>query len=310
MFWSSVPPTRRVVRLSTVSTFALAAVVTLWTAPLSAQAAGTSLTPIATDVYLSRGSAGNSVIAVTKAGVAIVGAQTAAGQPALAREIAAITHSPVRFVMLTAHPGIESDRDAGWSRAGATTIVEEHSGYRIGRGLRAEYGKNPVPVTAPGMPSLGFSEVQQIHLVDEDIHVVRQKPGNTDSDVSAHFEEAKVIYLGNALAVDGYPVVDAAHGGRLDGLIETSAKFMGWPGTKFVPGRGDVVTNVEVKAFHDMLVAVRDLVKAMKDKGQSLDAIIAAHPTAAYDAQWGRADGSAKALVTAAYHSLEPAAGK
>lgn len=280
--------------------------------PLSAaRAQRSSLTPLGKDLYLSRGPAGNSVVSVTRNGVAIVGPQTVAAQPALERDIAAVTPRPVRFVVLTGHPGVEFDRDANWSRAGAITIVEEHTGYRIGKGLRDQFGKGAVPVTAPAMPTLGFSEVQQLHLIDEDIHVVRQKPGNTDSDVSVHFEDANLIYLGESVRMDAYPTIEETHGGSLNGLIETSAKFMTWPAkTRFVPAHGDLLSSTDLKAYHDMLVGVRDRVKSLKESRQSLEAIVSARPSAAYDGKWKADAAAARALVTAAYKSLEEAAAK
>ena len=36
-----------------------------------------------------------------------------------------------------------------------------------------------------------------------------------------------------------------------------------------------------------MLVAIRDNVAALKKQGRSLDEVVAAKPTAAYDAKWG-----------------------
>lgn len=280
-------------------------------ASLRAQQPVVALLPIAKDLYLWQGAAGNSVVAVSKPGIAIVGPQLAAEQAALAHAIAGVTPLPVRFVMLTGHPTVDTDRDANWARAGAITIVEEHTGYRIGKGLRDQFGKNAVPLSAPAMATLGFSEVQQIHLTEEDIHVVRQKPGNTSSDISAHFEEAKVIYLGESVRMDAYPTIDEAHGGSLNGLIETSAKFMSWPATtKFVPGHGNVLSPFELKTYHDMLVAVRDRVKSLKESGQSLDAIVAARPSAAFDDMWKADATAAKALVTAAYKSLEAPAAK
>ena len=137
--------------------------------------------------------------------------------PALRRAIERAAPAPVRFVVITASPAIEANRDAGWGRAGATVIAEEHAAARMASGLRP--GENSDAAT----PSLGFSEVQQIHVTDEDVHVVRQKPGNTNADVSAHFETAGVVFLGNAYIADGYPTVDEAHGGTFDGLVETAA---------------------------------------------------------------------------------------
>ncbi|HTJ19461.1 MAG TPA: hypothetical protein VL494_21915, partial [Steroidobacteraceae bacterium] len=39
--------------------------------------------------------------------------------------------------------------------------------------------------------------------------------------------------------------------------------------------------------FRDMLVTVRNNVAALKQQGKQLDEIVAAKPTAAFDAKWG-----------------------
>jgi hypothetical protein len=49
-----------------------------------------------------------------------------------------------------------------------------------------------------------------------------------------------------------------------------------------VGGKSDVVE------FRDMLVAIRQNVAALKKQGRSLDEIVAAKPTAAYDAKRGQ----------------------
>jgi len=54
-----------------------------------------------------------------------------------------------------------------------------------------------------------------------------------------------------------------------------------------IPGHGPVGTRVQLIEFRDMLVAVRDNVAALKRQGKSLDEVIAAKPTAAFDKKWG-----------------------
>ena len=279
--------------------------------PLMAQVPATgdapSLSTLGKDVWLAHSSLGNAVIALGREhGWAIVGPQSAAQQPALRRELASRSSLPVRFVFINPSSALEHNRDAGWGAAGAIVIAEEHAAYRMSQGLAADYPNHDATHSGPTTPSLGFSEVQQIHLDGEDIHIVRQKPGNSNADVSAHFESVGVIYLGDAYIADGYPTVDEAHGGDFNGLVATSAKFMTWDAkTRFVPGRGAVSSPADLRAYHDMLTGILDRVKKMRRAGKSLDAIIASHPTAPYDARWGTKDpAAANALVAAAYHSL------
>ena len=59
--------------------------------------------------------------------------------------------------------------------------------------------------------------------------------------------------------------------------------------TIIIPGHGQPVSNrAQLCDFHDMLVAVRDRVAALRKQGKSIDDVIAAKPTAPYDNIWGR----------------------
>jgi hypothetical protein len=49
-----------------------------------------------------------------------------------------------------------------------------------------------------------------------------------------------------------------------------------------------VSNRAQLRDFRDMLVAIRGNVAALKRQGNSLDAIVAANPTAAFDDKWGR----------------------
>lgn len=57
--------------------------------------------------------------------------------------------------------------------------------------------------------------------------------------------------------------------------------------TIIVPGHGPVGNKAQLAEFRDMLVTIRNKVAVLKDQGKSIDQIITAKPTAAYDARWG-----------------------
>ncbi len=57
--------------------------------------------------------------------------------------------------------------------------------------------------------------------------------------------------------------------------------------TILVPGHGQVGNRAQLIEFRDMLVAVRDKVAALKSQGKSLEEVIAAKPTAAFDDEMG-----------------------
>ena len=135
-------------------------------------------------------------------------------------------------------------------------------------------------------PRIAFSEVLAFDLNGESIHVVHQKPGYSDADAIVHFHVAKVVYLGEAFPGDGYPAIDPAQGGTVDGLVKT---LDGWTDSSFhvVPARGKVTTGATVKALRDMIVTVRDRIKRMIEAGRTEREVLAEHPTTDFDAEWG-----------------------
>ena len=58
-------------------------------------------------------------------------------------------------------------------------------------------------------------------------------------------------------------------------------------GTVIIPGHGPIGSRSDLTEYHDMLVTIRNKVAALKKQGKSLEEIIAARPTAVYDAKWG-----------------------
>jgi len=87
-----------------------------------------------------------------------------------------------------------------------------------------------------------------------------------------------------------YPFIDKAAGGGIDGMIRwvNTALVRATDKTIIVPGHGPVGNKAHLLEFRDMLVGIRDNVSRLKNQGKSLDEVIAAKPTAAYDDKWGK----------------------
>jgi hypothetical protein len=102
------------------------------------------------------------------------------------------------------------------------------------------------------------------------------------------FTDADVLPVGDTWWNGVYPFIDYSTGGRIDGSIPAAQANLGAVTSKtiVIPGHGLVGEKSEMTEFRDMLVAIREKVAALKKQGRSLDAPIAAKPTAAYDAKW------------------------
>ena len=74
--------------------------------------------------------------------------------------------------------------------------------------------------------------------------------------------------------------------------------------TKIIPGHGALATRDDIQRYHDMLVGVRANIKTLVDQGKSEDEVLAAKPTAAFDAL-GQGLHDAENFTRFAYQSLK-----
>jgi hypothetical protein len=261
------------------------------------------------------------VVYMGKEGSLVAGVQS----PALAARARALLASenarPVRWVLAMESESAPAYGDGGWRPTGATTVAHEYLRVRM------YFAMHPAPDSATGAPRLpprpvppgaelpvvAFSQVLATYFGDgheEEIHFIRERSGYTDADVVVHFERSGVVYLGNTYTTDGYPLVDTARGGRINGIITTANFFL----TTFadrpekvsviVPGRGPTATLNELRDYRDMLVGVRDSVQAMVLAGKTLEETLAATPSSAFDARWGHGPVAPARFVTSVYRTI------
>ncbi len=265
------------------------------------------VTEITPNVLVFATGSGNVVASVGPDGALLVGTPSAQSTPKISEILASRTKSAVRYVVVFPQDLAHSEGDGGWGRRGAFVAMQENALDRLGG--HAMGSAQPVPHRLIDLgvdrPRIAFSEVLTFDLNGEAIHVVHQKPGYSNADAIAHFHVANLIYLGEVFPGDGYPMIDHEEGGKLDGLLNALSS---WTGSAFriVPARGSVTNGTDVKAFHDMIVTVRDRVQHMIETGKTEQQVIAEHPSAEFDERWGRGRVPPDAFVHEIYTGLSP----
>jgi glyoxylase-like metal-dependent hydrolase (beta-lactamase superfamily II) len=222
----------------------------------------------------------NMVVAARKAGEAAnVTVQ------ALRRNVSALIGSGGNIAVL---PG--SDGNEWMHSAGATITAHENTRNHLSTSTRVEDWNFTFPPSPAGaIPSDVFNADKTVQLNGATIALKYYGPAHTDGDVSAYFTEADVLFTGDTWWNGYYPFIDYSTGGNIDGMIKAAEANLAMVTDKtvVVPGHGPVGGKTEMIAYHDMLAAIRDRVAALKGEGKSLDEIVAAKLTAAYDAKWG-----------------------
>ena len=273
----------------------------------SAQNTTPTITEIKPDVLVFSTASGNVVASVGPDGVLILGTPAASDTEAIHEVLAKRTNSPHCYVVIWPLPLEQSQGDAGWTKHGCFVAMQENALGRLGGGRMGKPTSLPPQFATLRVvrPPVGFSEVIKFDMNADAIHIIHQKPGNSDADLLAHFEQAKLVYFGEDLPGDGYPEIDKNQNGSIDGFLST---FENWndDSTHFVPARGDMMNGTAVQAFRQMIVTVRDRVKKMADSGQMEAQVVAAHPTAEFDSRWGHGRVKPDDFVREVYGSLKP----
>jgi len=163
-----------------------------------------------------------------------------------------------------------------------------------------------------------FEPTKDFSRNGEAIIVYHTPAAHTDGDSLVFFRSSDVVATGDVYTPDRYPVIDLARGGTVQGVIDaldqvlaiTVPRAFQEGGTKVVPGHGRLSEEADVVEYRDMVVIVRDRVRALVEGGMSLAEVQAARPSFDYDLEYRSDVGpSPDAFVETIYRSLDgPAA--
>ncbi len=272
-----------------------------------------SIEHVAGNVYMVQrpGGGGNIGAFVGPDGVLLVDSLFAPMSESLIAAVAEVTDESIRFLINT---HIHLDHVGGNANLAAMgVLIFAHDNTRL-KFLEqsSHFPRNggsfaPQPPAA-GRPVVTYNDAMSFHLNGEEVRAFLAPSAHTDGDTFVHFPESDVLHLGDVFRTTSYPIIDKFNGGTLRGTIAAldMAIAMAGPETKVIPGHGlEVVGRAEMVEFRDMILDIRDRIHAMIREGMHLDAVMAARPTAAYDAQWGEeASWTAVDFVPLVYYEL------
>jgi glyoxylase-like metal-dependent hydrolase (beta-lactamase superfamily II) len=148
----------------------------------------------------------------------------------------------------------------------------------------------------------------------EGIQMIHVPNAHTDGDSLVWFRGSDVIAAGDVYLTESYPIIDVAHGGTFNGVVDalnkivdmSFAEFRTEGGTLIVPGHGRISDLADVTYYRDMAVVLRDRVQDMVKKGMTLDQVKRANLTVDYEPRYGATTGfwTTDKFLEAAYTSL------
>lgn len=181
--------------------------------------------------------------------------------------------------------------NAAFVAAGFTTVGTAACRQRLGETINlADLGMTVEPTPETARPVVAFEEKLTLFAGAEPVRLIKFPASHTDTDAVAYFEKRNLLHTGDLLVSGGYPVIDRATGGSLDGMIAATKllRTVGDEKTTIIPGHGPVGDRAMIQTQLDLLNLVRDRLAPLAEKKMTLDEVSKLAPLADLDDKWGR----------------------
>ena len=283
--------------------------------------------PVQGNISMLVGAGGNITVQAGQQGVLLVDAGRADASAKALAAIKQITNKPIRYILDTHYADDHTGGNDALRRAGVTITGANVDGNltdamqgaailahdNVLNRMSAPTGKQ-APTPTGAWPTLTYSgDEKEMYFNDEAVQMIHAS-GNTDGDSIVFFRRSDVVSAGDLFNTEGYPQIDVAKGGSLQGVIDglNVILHLAVPaheeegGTLIIPGHGRLCDEADVLEYRDMLVIVRDRVRGMIKKGMTLEQVKAAKPTYEYEPRYGSKSGpwTSDMFMEAAYKSL------
>lgn len=262
---------------------------------------------IASDFYTVDGVGGTMSVLVTPDGVLVVDSEYVQLADKTLAAVKQISNQPIRFLVNTHVHVDHTGGNEALGKLGAVILSRDQLRERLIHPSSIPSGapRNPAPPAA--LPVISYDGPLTIHLGDEDVQLIPVRAAHTDGDTLVRFVHHDILCTGDYFRTVGYPRMDLVNGGSLSGLIDGLALTIGMagPNTKIVPGHGPMASRSDILKQRDMLLAIRDKVAALMAQGKTADEILAAKPTAEYDASVPQSAETSESFLKTLYSELK-----
>jgi glyoxylase-like metal-dependent hydrolase (beta-lactamase superfamily II) len=221
--------------------------------------------------------------------------------------IAAVTSQPVRYVVNTHFHRDHTGGNEAFGKDGAVVVAHENVARVLASGSRNGLScamTPPVPEIA--LPKETYKDTMTLRLKGRTAELRHPVDVHTDGDTTITFADANVLVAGDLVFFGRYPNIDFVYGGSIDGMIRGTDELLNVAkeDTTIVPGHGPAGSKAMMRDYRTMLVAARERIAKLKAAGKSEEEVVAAKPTADYDAKFGVNERAIGNFLRVVYRSL------
>jgi glyoxylase-like metal-dependent hydrolase (beta-lactamase superfamily II) len=234
--------------------------------------------PVTGNISMLIGSGGNIGVSTGDDGLLIIDDQYAPLAAKIRAALSQLGSDTPKFLLNTHFHG---DHTGGNADFGTASIIIAHENVR-GRLVAGDSPNSALPV-------ITFDDDVTVHFNGENITLIHMPRGHTDTDSVVMFEDSNVVHMGDHFFNGGFPFVDLASGGTVQGYISNLEKALSWidDDTSVIPGHGPLGTKADLLAFYNVVKDTSTTIRVMKSQGISVEDAVAEGLSGEYES-WGQ----------------------
>ena len=225
-----------------------------------------TVTKVSGNVYMLQGAGGNIGASVGEDGIVVVDDQYAPLAEKIQAALKGVTDKPVRFIINTHYHGDHTGGNAFFQKE-APIIAHDNVRKRLESGGPAgnlgSISMDHKPAPKEALPIITFDHDVTVHLNGEDIRALHYPSGHTDGDSIIFFPKSNVVHMGDDFVRYGFPFIDLAAGGSVEGMIAAMEEVVPKlpADVKVIPGHGNLANLDDVRTYTKMLIDTRAVVE-------------------------------------------------
>jgi glyoxylase-like metal-dependent hydrolase (beta-lactamase superfamily II) len=259
--------------------------------PLWAQSA--ALTTVALSPRMSAILGPNATVlaADTDDGVVLVDGGHASWAGALLETVEALyPGKPVRALFNTHWHEEQTGANLRLSERGVEIVAHENTKLWLGSEVWVRWSdKKYPPLPKAAQPTTSVYDPGRMTIGARAVEYGWARDAHTDGDLFVFFPDENVLVAGGFVSNTTWPIIDWWTGGWTVGMLNGFDRLLEVANerTRVVPAVGPVMSFAELKAQHAMYLTVIERIHGSLIKALGVDEVLAARPTAEFDARYG-----------------------
>ena len=261
-------------------------------------------------------------------GVLLVDSGVAALSEQLLTTVRRFSDGPIRYLVNTsadldhvggneaigkAAGGLGRGANGGGGRNGPPLMIMSHE--NVLQRLSAPSGqKSPFPIEA--WPTDVFTTDRETFLNGGSTKIIHVPGAHSDGDSIVYMRKSDVIAAGEIFSTTGFPVIQAAQGGHIQGVLDGLNRILEIAipgeleqgGTMIVPAHGRLSDEADVEYYREMVQIVHDRILDGVKNGMTLEQVQAAKPALEYSGRYSQPEWTTEMFVEAVYRDLSQSA--